>query len=173
MFEEIAMSVMGKDTVLYDNNRYRDQARVKEVDRTYAIKVFLAVILGSLFVVLLDMTLSVASEPDLWWLQVVAEGSLIGLLVFLIVYSTYAHLINREMFLVVTEQGIIVGPKKKHFVSTGIERVSFRKGFIRITFKDNEKWPSICLLQSEYVWDIVKFKEALERILIVEDARRF
>jgi hypothetical protein len=107
---------------------------------------------------------------DWFWARVVLDAFIIGIWVFIIAIYVYSHLGGRNGRVKITERGILKNGSSDAIDFAGIEKVVFYEGFVQIKLKD-KPINHARVIDLHYIWNISKFKEALEKCTVVEDRR--
>ncbi|MFQ5884210.1 MAG: hypothetical protein ACE5IO_03825 [Thermoplasmata archaeon] len=169
MTEDKGRLLVSTNRILYDNEKYRDESKVRKLHRKVAatMVVFLVAWLAVIF--LLDFILSQGLDSNGLWVRVTVVASLTLLVGYLVAHSIYAHVKLLAIQLEVTERGIVIcRPRREVLEFSSIDRVIFSDRYVEIMVKNQGENPRPYLLDADIIWDAKRFRRELSRYCNVE-----
>ncbi len=159
------------DKVLYDNQWYRSEYKVSQVDSRFwkgfirRTAILIALLVSC--VVVLEYTISGEDVGHLTEKRIAVYGMTFGIPLVMTLIEIVRRRKERDMPLVITQSTIIVGHKRKTISLAEIKKVVFRPEFVTIVPKSQDFFADT-YITSDIIWNIDKFKAEISRFCSVE-----
>lgn len=169
MTEDKGRLLVSTNRILYDNEKYRDESKVRKLHRKVAATTVAFLVVWLAAILLFDFILSQGLDSNGLWVRVTVVGSLTLIVGYMVVHNIYAHVKLLAIQLQVTERGIaIFRPKREVLEFSSIDRVTFSDRYVEIVVKNQGENPRSYLLDADIIWDAKRFRRELSRFCNVE-----